>query len=100
MPIANDELKVRVPTEDKEMLKRAADLLGQSLTSFVLVPMRELAREVIASSEADVRRSTELPPAFFEQLMASLDEPAEPVPALVAAARRLADLDLEAELAK
>lgn len=55
-------------------------------------------REAVAVLEADnptVRTVTIVPPSTFDQIEASLDDPAEPNETLVRSARSLRDLDLD-----
>ena len=82
---ATDRLEVRLQHDLKARIQRAADLLDVPLSDFV---------RSAAGSEADrvllEHTTTVLPAEFFDRLMAALDEPQQPSPALMRAAGRLA----------
>ena len=82
----DEEIKFRVSRSDKALIQRAAELEGVSLSEYLRAPAVERALEVVANVE--FRASTVLLPSSFEDLLRALDEPAEPVPALLRAARR------------
>jgi uncharacterized protein (DUF1778 family) len=62
-------------------LRAAADASQQTLTEFVLGAAEDRAAEVLVSR-------TVLPGDYFDQLLAALDAPPEPMPALARAAKR------------
>lgn len=71
---------------DREaLLKRAAGLANQTLTSFILEAAEERALRVVAEANTTV-----VPAKYFDELLEALERPATPNPALRRAARRLA----------
>lgn len=90
---ADDELKIRISTEEKELIRCAANINQRTISEWVRSQAIEHAREVIES--ARLREATVLPSSTFESLLASLDEPGEPNLKLIQAAHKLEDLDLD-----
>lgn len=80
---ATTRLEVRIPVEIKELIEQAARAVEATTTGFVLHAARQAAEEVMRRDQVTV-----VPPDFYEAMMASLAEPAEPNDALVEAARR------------
>ncbi len=76
-----ETINMRTDAERKRRLQLAADLVHESLTSFVLSAADEKAERVITDS-----RSTALPAEFFDAFFDSLAP--EPTPAFVEAAAR------------
>lgn len=74
-------LNFRISAEAEARLRAAADASQQTLTEFVLGAAEERADEVLASR-------TVIPAEYFDQLLAALDAPPEPMPALARAAKR------------
>ncbi len=66
-----------------ERIRFASELAHTSVSSFILDAAAEKAEEVIAG-----HAYTLVPSGYFDDLLASLDEPAAVIPELVAAARR------------
>lgn len=81
MNTAAETINMRTDAERKRRLQLAADLVHESLTSFVLSAADEKAERIIADS-----RSTALPAAFFDEFFDTLAP--EPTPALVKAVAR------------
>lgn len=81
---ATSRLELRLAEESKARLQRAADLAQVPLSDFVRTAAEERAERVLVEYDA----VTLVPAAFFDELMASLDEPAVANPNLVAAFRR------------
>jgi len=82
---ATARLEFRVSPEDRSRIKRAAELAGEPVGTFARSAAEERADRILREHEA----TTKVPAAFFDDLMAALDAPAEPSPALAAAAARL-----------
>lgn len=77
-------IEVRTDPEREALLKRAASLTNQTLTSFILEAAERRAEEVVAEAGTTV-----VPSSFFDELLDALDRPTEPSAALQRAARRL-----------
>ena len=90
---ADQEIKLRVSEDVKQLIKDAAVIEDVTLSQFMLETATARAKQVVA--DVEIARMTLLPPRFFEELQASLDEPGEVPPALVNAFRRLSALDLD-----
>jgi uncharacterized protein (DUF1778 family) len=74
-------LNFRITAEAEARLRAAAEASQQTLTEFVLGAAEERADEVLASR-------TVVPADYFDQLLAALDAPPEPMPVLSRAAKR------------
>ena len=74
-------LNFRITAEAEARLRAAAAASQQTLTEFVLGAAEDRADEVLASR-------TVVPADYFDQLLAALDAPPEPMPALARAAKR------------
>lgn len=83
MPAKTDRLEMRLTTEQKELLERAAEISGQALTGFALSHLLEMAREVI-----DRQQRTVLSLRDGRRFLEVLETDAAPAPSLVAAVRR------------
>jgi uncharacterized protein (DUF1778 family) len=84
MSTATARIEVRVPPEVKARIETAAALGDTNLSNFVIAAATERADEVMRQHETH----TSVPAGFFDDLIASLDEPAAVNPALARAARR------------
>ena len=82
MHTATERLEMRLPSEDKGLLARAAEIQGVKLSQFVLGPAMARARKVIAEAE---RVSTTA--KGYRDLLAALAKPPKPTKALIAAMR-------------
>lgn len=82
MPARSDRVEARLSPAEREQIHRAAELKGQSISSFIVSAAVERANEVI--SEHTVTR---VPADYFDELLRALDKPA-PAPQLQRAARR------------
>jgi uncharacterized protein (DUF1778 family) len=71
-------IDVRVSDEQNAMIREAAALAGQTVTSFLLDAAQRRAREVI-----DERRDLVMSKAAFARFAEALDAPGQPVPELV-----------------
>ena len=83
MPIKTDRLDMRLTTEEKELLERAAAISGQPLTGFALSNLLAAARDMIERHQRTVLSVRD--GRRFQEILEA--EPA-PAPALVAALRR------------
>ena len=83
MSTATERLEVRVSNEDKVLLLEAARLSHESASKFVVRAAREAAQAIVEREQ-----STTVPPAFFDAMIASLEEPSEPIEELSAAVRK------------
>jgi uncharacterized protein (DUF1778 family) len=84
MSTATARIEVRVSPEVKSRIESAAALDDTSVSNFVIAAATVRADEVMSQHE----RHTSVPAGFFDDLIASLDQPAEVNPALAKAARR------------
>lgn len=66
-------IEVRTDPEHEALLKQAAELTHQTLTSFILEAAERRAEQVVAESNTTV-----VPSAFFDQLLDALDRAPEP----------------------
>ncbi len=82
-------LDVRVPPQTRELVKRAADLQGVSLTQFAESAMVERANSVVAEHEKTVLTRRDQ-----ERFLALLDEDNEPNDVLASAIDRYLASDL------
>lgn len=83
MATRTERVEARLSPEERQRIRRAADLAGQSLSKFMVGAAVEKAERVIAS-----QATTGLPPDYFDRLVSALDE-AEPAPRLARAAKAL-----------
>lgn len=84
MSAATARIEVRVPPEVKARIESAAALDDTSVSNFVIAAATERADEVVRQHETH----TSVPAGFFDDLIASLDQPAEVNRALAKAALR------------
>ncbi len=82
-PTKPERLAARVTSEQKNLIQRAADLEGRSLTDFVIASAEAAARETIRIHEV-MQLSQEGTRAFFE----AIENPPEPNERLLQAAER------------
>jgi uncharacterized protein (DUF1778 family) len=71
-------IDVRVTDAQDAVIREAAALAGETVTSFLLTAAEERARELL-----DERRHLTMSTAAFRALTDALDEPGQPVPELV-----------------
>lgn len=81
---ATARLEFRLPDDSKARMERAAEISRVPLSDFVRTAAEERADEILREHDAALT----VPAAFFDELLAELDQPAEPNPALKAAFRR------------
>jgi uncharacterized protein (DUF1778 family) len=81
---AIDRLEFRVQPELKTRIQHAADLLQVPVSDFV-----RSAAELQADHVLREHAATVVAPDFFDAIVAALDDPPEPSPALARAARRV-----------
>jgi uncharacterized protein (DUF1778 family) len=77
-------MNLRVKPETKATIERAAALLHEPVSEFVRTTVEQRAAQVVAEHESRTR----VPAAFFDDLLAALETPPTPAPALVRAAQR------------
>ena len=77
-------IEVRTDPEREALLKHAARLANQTLTSFILDAAERRAEEIVAEASTTV-----VPSAFFDELLDALERPPAANTALRKAARRL-----------
>lgn len=85
---ATARLEVRVRPDIKARLERAAALAQVPVSDFVRSAAEDRAEHVLAEHDTQ----TLIPAEFYDELLAALDTPASPNPALSRAARRGRDL--------
>jgi uncharacterized protein (DUF1778 family) len=73
-------IEARLSTDERRRIDRAAQLAGQSVSSFVVGAAVEKADALIAESTV-----TPVPAEYFDRLLTSIDE-ADPAPRLARAA--------------
>lgn len=78
-----ERLEARLTSTERKQIEQAAALAGESVSSFVVLAALERA-EILVREQA----STVVPAAYFDQLVASLDEPEE-APRLARAAAKV-----------
>ncbi|MHB1445645.1 MAG: type II toxin-antitoxin system TacA family antitoxin [Acidimicrobiales bacterium] len=76
-------IEIRAEPGQEDQIRRAAGLVNQSISAFVVTAAVERADEVMATWS-----TTTVPTEFFDQLMAALDEPAPANEALRKVARQ------------
>jgi uncharacterized protein (DUF1778 family) len=81
--VKSDRLEARVSPEQRARLELAAAITGTSVSTFVVGAAIERAEELVAA-----QMSTTVPAAYFDRLVAALDEP-DRAPTLAKAARRV-----------
>ena len=77
----------RIRPEAKERIEYAASLVHQTASDFARTAAEDRAEQVLREHSL----ATTVPAAFFDSLLAALDEPPRPNAALRAAARRARD---------
>ncbi|MBB6120690.1 DUF1778 domain-containing protein [Nocardiopsis algeriensis] len=83
MSTATERMEVRLTPEDRALLLEAARISHESASKFVVRAAREAAKEVM-----ERERTTTVPAAFFDAMVESLEEPAQPIEELASAVRR------------
>ena len=81
--LKNDRIDLRLRPETREAIEKAAMISGQSLADFVMDASIERAREVIRESDVITLSARD-----HARVLAALDSPPEPSPALKRAAER------------
>jgi uncharacterized protein (DUF1778 family) len=79
----SQRLELRTTVEEMQRILKAAHLAHRSVSSFVLEAASQKAEQVIADASV-----TTVPSDFFDALLAALDEPPSPNPALCELAER------------
>lgn len=81
---ATARLEVRLQPDSKARLERAAELAHVPVSDFVRSAAEERAEQILREHDTQ----TTVPAAFFEDLLAALDAPAQSNDALARAAQR------------
>jgi uncharacterized protein (DUF1778 family) len=79
----NDQIDLPITPEARETIETAAMISGQSLVDFVVDASIERAREVIRKSDVITLSARD-----YARVLAAIDSPHEPSPALKRAAER------------
>ena len=82
MATRTERFEARLAPEEAEKIRQAAASSGMSASAFVVAAASRWADEVLHRE-----RETVVSAEYFDRLLAWLDEPAEPIPALVRAAQ-------------
>lgn len=80
MHAATDRLEMRLATEEKGLLARAAELEGTKLSQFVLAPALKRARRIVAEAEQITTSAR-----GYRDVLDALAKPPKPTKALIAA---------------
>lgn len=73
MANVSTDITFRVSPEDKELIRRGAELEGMTISNYLRVAALDRLRETLRAMEPP--SATILDAARFDQLMASIDEP-------------------------
>jgi len=82
MAVKTDRLETRLSPHERDRIERAASTAGISVSAFMVGAAVDRAEEIIAATTTTV-----VPAAYFEGLLAALDEPAA-APQLAKAAKQ------------
>lgn len=82
----SERIEARIEPARVERIRFASQLVEESISSFVVQAAIERAEQVIAE-----RTFTTVDDKYFDKLIASLNEPAKPIPSLRKAARKTAE---------
>lgn len=82
MSIKSERVEARLSPRDRELIDQAAELEGESLSSFIITAAAEKAERLIAA-----RMTSVLPGEYFDRLISAIDE-ADRAPHLARAAKR------------
>lgn len=82
---ASARLEFRVSPDNRARIERAAEIAGEPVTAFARSAAEQRAEQILREYEA----TTTVPAEYFDELLAAFDAPAQPSPALAAAAKRL-----------
>ena len=83
MAIRTERIEARVEPDRAERIRFASSLMHTSVSGFMVEAASEKAEQVIAEASY-----TTIPADFFANLLAALDEPAQPIQVLQGAAAR------------
>ena len=83
----NERLEMRLSSEEKDLVERAARLKGLDVSSFAVPTLLEAAREIVGRQSV-----TLLSDRDFRKFLQILDAHEEPAPKLRAAVKRLKKL--------
>ena len=85
---ATARLEFRLPDESKARMERAAEIARVPLSDFVRTAAEDRTEQVLREHDATIT----VPAAFFDDLLAALDAPAQADENLAAAFQRSRDL--------
>ena len=83
MATRTERIEARVEPDRAERIRFASSLMHTSVSGFMVEAASEKAEQVIAEASYST-----IPADFFNNLLAALDEPAQPIQALQGAAAR------------
>jgi len=83
----NDRLEMRLSSEEKDLVERAARIKGLDVSSFAVPTLLEAAREIVGRQSV-----TLLSDRDYRKFLQILDAHEEPAPKLKAAVKRLKKL--------
>ena len=83
MVTKSERLEVRLSTEHKSLVERAASLTGQTVSAFVIAELLRCARQVTTEYERRLLARRD-----WDKFLEIVDRDREPAPALAAAVRR------------
>ncbi len=86
--VADARLEIRLSADSKARLAYAASLADLPVSDFARSAIEAYIEQILERHQAVTR----VPAEFFDRLIASLDEPDRPNPALARAARRAREL--------
>lgn len=72
-PTRRDTLNLRIPSAERNLIDRAAEVLGTTRTEFILRAARKAAEEVLLDQTL-----FSVSPEAYAQFLARLDAPAQP----------------------
>lgn len=84
---ATARLEFRVTPDNRARIERAAEIAGEPVTAFARSAAEQRAEKILREYEA----TTTVPTAYFDELLAAFDAPAQPNPALTDAVKRLGE---------
>ena len=83
MATRTERIEARIQPDQAERIRFASSLMHTSLSGFMVEAASEKAEQVIAEASYTI-----VPDDYFDNLLAALDEPVQPIQALQAAAVR------------
>jgi uncharacterized protein (DUF1778 family) len=84
---ASERIEVRLRPEQRREVERASALLQMTTSDFIREAVAARAEQVLTEEAATV-----VPPDFFDELLAALDEPPRANPALTTGAQQVSEI--------